>query len=950
MSRYVKQIIWATALLAVAVLWMTGTAFAQDPTGSAAEGQRLFEELGCRACHQLDGRGGQVGPALDNLVNSQVPLADGTTIVANEAFLRESILDPGAAVVADYPDGIMPRDFSQRLSGEQLDALVAYIANPAAAAEAPPAEAPAAAHVETEADTAVHEETGATTPARTETEARRPQEPLVPWQRDFIWVFAELHLILAAFLLGGPIFVVIAEIIGWRTGDPKYDRLAREVMRVLVFTASLVGGFGAVLTFGLVALYPDFTQYIFGRFFPLFLIYGGLIFGEIVTLYAYYYSWDALKKRKGWHIFLGVLLNLCGTLLMFGMNGLTTFMMTPPKEMVSGEAVTIWTMVFNDTFWPLNLHRLVANITLGGFLTGFYAAYRFLTARSDEERAYYDWMGFVGNFIGVATMIILPVIGFIYANELSGYDHGYLIYSMAGALSWFFEVQGILIGVLFTLALYYMWLNLQRIEGGMRFAPHMKIMFALVFIGNAVWITPHHFMATMFGQMHMEGGEIPDMLQPLALMVAKNSAVTIIILVAFIAYMLYRRAMVTVRFFSRRGIVWGSIDVRSQYALLILGYVTILTMALMGFIRSQARRDWHVYGVMPDPYTTAGQPPTWWAMTMIAVVALVAVGVIGLVMWLSTALEKEREAVPDVAPERLPRPAPGLVPRWAWLRVAGVAVILLLVLWLGGALNTVLPPSAGLLYATTGALWTLPIIFKLMYSGFIVIVALFFRMLDSPPRRPDGRVARNMVNMALIPLVATGLFIGLGQISPQIGEFRITPLEDLYREATMPAVEGRIIYFDERIGCIFCHRIGEVGGQISGRLVGPDFTTIGAERDAEYLRSAILNPSAWAAPGFEDKLGVMPEYFAQRLTPEQIDYVVAYLTALKEPESDHELSEMMMSGMPGMEMPGMEMHGGGEKPAGEHGEEATPSDDMDMGGEPAHEDEGETAPGHDHGG
>jgi len=318
-------------------------------------------------------------------------------------------------------------------------------------------------------------------------------------------------------------------------------------------------------------------------------------------------------------------------------------------------------------------------------------------------------------------------------------------------------------------------------------------------------------------------------------------------------------------------------------------------------------------------------------MTVIALVALVAVGIVSLVIWLSTVLEKEREPVPALAPERVPRAIPGAAPGWGWLRVAGVAALLLVIVWLGGTLNTVLPPTTGVLYTAAGALWELPLIFKLMYSGFIIVVALFFRMLDSPPRRPDGHVARHVANMALIPLIVTGLFIGLGRMSPQIGEFRVTPLEELYPEEAMPAVKGRTIFFDERVGCIFCHRVGEVGGQISGRLVGPEFTTIGAERDAAYLRAAILDPSAWAAPGFEDKLGVMPEYFAQRLTPEQIDYLVAYLTALKEPDSDHELSEMMMGGMPEMEM-----HG---EPAVPHEHEEQPA--------PAHEHE-EPAPSHEH--
>jgi len=46
---------------------------------------------------------------------------------------------------------------------------------------------------------------------------------------------------------------------------------------------------------------------------------------------------------------------------------------------------------------PINVHRVIANVVFGGAIVGAYASYRFLAARTDEERAHYDWMGYVEN-------------------------------------------------------------------------------------------------------------------------------------------------------------------------------------------------------------------------------------------------------------------------------------------------------------------------------------------------------------------------------------------------------------------------------------------------------------------------------------------------------------------------------------------------------------------------
>src|SRR6476661_5072474 len=109
--------------------------------------------------------------------------------------------------------------------------------------------------------------------------------------RVAIWAVAQLHLLFAAFVLAVPIFALIVEAIGYKTGDLRYDRLAHEFTKLLSVSFSLTATFGAALTFMLIILYPRFTNYMMSVFSPTFLPYVLLFFAEAFFLYTYYYGW-----------------------------------------------------------------------------------------------------------------------------------------------------------------------------------------------------------------------------------------------------------------------------------------------------------------------------------------------------------------------------------------------------------------------------------------------------------------------------------------------------------------------------------------------------------------------------------------------------------------------------------------------------------------------------------
>ncbi|MBI5096652.1 MAG: cytochrome ubiquinol oxidase subunit I [Nitrospirae bacterium] len=446
--------------------------------------------------------------------------------------------------------------------------------------------------------------------------------------REVVWIVMQVHLLFAAFILGAPIFVVLCEFIGMRTKDARYDRLAKEVTKVTSIAYSLTALFGGFAILVLIGLYPEITSYMIRRFFPMVaIIYPLLFIGETVTLYSYWYTWDIWKEKKGRHLAVGILLNLFGLATMFAINAPTSFMNTPPRPLATA---TLWQAINNYTWMPLNLHRTVGNITFGGFITGLIAAYLYMASKKDEDKAFYDWMGFVGNLIGIAALIVLPLMGYIYALEFYKYDASAGLYLMSDRLSMHWEINGVLTGATFLAGNFYIWLSMKRVEGANRFAPYVKAGFIIILICNAIWMTPRHFWPVMqVPEDLLTKVELPPHLGFLALMQAKNTAAFLTVLVTLINYLLYRRALKTGK------IIWGKIDFISQYVLIFLGFTSIWTMAFMGSVRSFARKYFHVYLYIKDTTPESYTPTLAFTTAMATLITWVFFILVSFAIWLA---------------------------------------------------------------------------------------------------------------------------------------------------------------------------------------------------------------------------------------------------------------------------------------------------------------------------
>ncbi len=610
--------------------------------------------------------------------------------------------------------------------------------------------------------------------------------------RLVIWIVAQLHLMFGAFVLGVPIFALVVELMGIKNKDPRYDWLAREFTKLLSAAFATTAALGGLLAFTLFTLYPKFMAYLAGAFSPAFYVYALLFFGEGFSLYLYMYSWDSLTGNKKWvHIMIGIMLNVFGTLIMMIANSWASYMMTPTGiEEGTGRFIgTTWQALTNPLWMPLNIHRFLGNIVFGGFVVGAYAAIRFLIAKGEEQRAHYDWMGYVGNFVGLAALIPLPFAGYYIGREIYSASPLMGNVMMGGAFSWTFIIQAMLVGMLFIVGNFYLWSGMRRIPGAERYTGYIKYVNIILIVAFAVWLTPHNLPLTGEEQMAI-GGQYHPLLKFLGLMSAKNAVVNLMILSTFFVFLLYRRGNKGATLpFSRHGnaaklvlggvglftilfvgawayrlytlnpeelnltpdrakyfilpvllllleivavvvgyiltlvdrgklaqtvifavttlsvvivlgiygfvimekanpflrhiavsqfimvlaclifnavidiflfkgaevigeIRWGRMTAPSQYALVLLCMGAVLTMGLMGFIRSGLREEWHIYGVMRDTSQWAFTPTMAYMSRVISIIVFIFLGTVAFLFWL-TGLEERGKAKAAMVPETL---------------------------------------------------------------------------------------------------------------------------------------------------------------------------------------------------------------------------------------------------------------------------------------------------------
>ncbi|GKS57314.1 hypothetical protein YTPLAS18_08410 [Nitrospira sp.] len=398
--------------------------------------------------------------------------------------------------------------------------------------------------------------------------------------RNIVWIIAQLHLLLAGFVLGVPIFAWVCEVVGWKGGDKRYDKLAKEFTKLLTSSYATTALFGGILLFMLIAFYPKLMMYLTDIFFPSFIVYCLLFLLETATLYLYWYGWDAMSEggAKTFHVFLGFLLNVFAFFIMVVPNSWATFQASPVVIAEGSDLARAWAATWNPTWWPVNIHRLIANVVLGGYMCGAYAGIRYLSAKTTEERFHYDWMGYVGNFIGVFGLLPLPFAGYWLMREIYQYNQQMGITLMGGFLSWLFILQAMLIGVLFLGSNYYFWLGItHRIPGSeMQYRKPILAMLVVLLLSLGVWMTPHSLVASLEEARKMGGTHHP-LLGVFGVMSAKMTVANLMILVTFMSFIMYWRAG------KQETATWAKFAKAIMNAVLFIAGIAVIILGVWGY-------------------------------------------------------------------------------------------------------------------------------------------------------------------------------------------------------------------------------------------------------------------------------------------------------------------------------------------------------------------------------
>ena len=525
--------------------------------------------------------------------------------------------------------------------------------------------------------------------------------------RVLIWFANQQHLYYGSFVLAVPIFCMIIEFLGVVTKDrtlgKRYDRLAYDFIKISLTAYSLTAILGGILLFTFITLYPSFFGYLSGIFRPVMHLYALLFVAESGILYIYYYGWDKMSEGflKWIHLSMAVVLNIVGTVLMFLANSWIGFMMSPAGVNEEGRYLgNIWHVIHTALWNPLNLHRMLGNMAFGGSVVAAYAAYRFLAARTNDERAHYDWMGYVAMFIAVLFLIPLPFAGYWLMREVYAYRQQMGITLMGGLLAWLFIIQATMIGALFLTASYYLWQCMLRMRGAEKYLRYVKYLLFLMAAGFLVFITPHTMVMTP-AELKAMGGQQHPVLGNFGVMSAKNGGINVMIVTTVLSFIWYQRGnsiptvswakfgnifmgtfftmayiniiwlsvygyyipanvrvglsvpqvastlsclffmtainLVMLRSAKREGPVeWGRMTVRSQYALIMLATEFTWMMALMGYIRSSVRLFWHINEIMRDNSPWAYTHTVGFAANMISFNVLFFWMTILFVFWLAS--------------------------------------------------------------------------------------------------------------------------------------------------------------------------------------------------------------------------------------------------------------------------------------------------------------------------
>ncbi len=387
------------------------------------------------------------------------------------------------------------------------------------------------------------------------------------------------HIQFAAFQQGGAMLAALFDFLGMVRRDERQTRFARGMLKTMAL-AFTIGS--ALAIFAVMILFTGLWSHFWVKllrilFWPLVVEAGAFVL-EIIALYTLYVGWDRLGRVRPLRVGLELVLVIDLFVQMLMINFVASYMLTPRP------AFDLPLILLNPTLLPLEVHRLIGNVAFAGALVALVAGWRMLRARTPAQRAYADWMGAIGAVTAISFTALQPLVGWEYAKEVQLHAYASWYDMMLGGLSVAFLFQMFLLGLILTAGIFFFWRRVRT--SGFR-SPTLALCAVLSLGAWLLGATPSS-LAWTYEQVFAANANVPiwngGLLIPFGQMIPWK-------LTALVAFTFVSITAVTVflREVSRGHLRWGEARRSQAVALITMGVAVSLIMALMGFIRENAR-------------------------------------------------------------------------------------------------------------------------------------------------------------------------------------------------------------------------------------------------------------------------------------------------------------------------------------------------------------------------
>ena len=405
--------------------------------------------------------------------------------------------------------------------------------------------------------------------------------------RGIVGIVMLIHMIFAQLFVGYVIGSPLLQTWGVRKGNAHMQRLSHALDRFNVLTFSLGATFAGMFLVLIVGFYPRVTSALFTHFFWFFPVLAmGTMVLTLTLLYVYHYRTQRRSIVAG--------LGAAFFILVWQaiLTGVDTFMVTGggagEPAVQSGGNLSFSGLgaaldsILNPMFIPLDLHRTFGNLSWPAFAVAAWAAFRYLGAKSAEDKAFYDWAGSMGVMWGTIFLLLQPFAGFAIAFTMkaayqpnapmaqgAGGPYDRLVGSGPGADSWtsnLLYINLLMVVGLFVLSNVAMYLGARR-------HPESAGRVPISFFGSVAAVAGLYSVS-------------PVADWPFLYM--RYIMILIMVITTLVATIAYVR--------GRRLFRYGSPGGGYRAVLLLIGVLAVVLTMNMGYMKSNSRIPYTIYG------------------------------------------------------------------------------------------------------------------------------------------------------------------------------------------------------------------------------------------------------------------------------------------------------------------------------------------------------------------